>query len=150
MECTIGSITELEAFAGRFLRELKPRETQATVVGLSGDLGSGKTAFVKAVARTLGITETVLSPTFVLAKFYDIPAPAVWLRLVHIDAYRLEDPAELKALRFDELASDPRNLILVEWPEQTGDLFPLDAHTIAFRVVDETTRALTLSMHTPA
>ena len=137
------SLVELEAFAAEhFLVDVKPEEARATVVGLSGDLGSGKTAFVKAIARVLGITETVLSPTFVLAKFYDIPQPALWLRLVHIDAYRLEDPSELKALRFDELISDSRNLVLIEWPEQAGDLFPADARMITFRVVDETTRAL--------
>jgi tRNA threonylcarbamoyladenosine biosynthesis protein TsaE len=142
MERTVKSLAELEAFAERFLVDVKPEEASATVVGLSGDLGSGKTAFVKAAARVLGITETVLSPTFVLAKFYDIPRHAAWSRLVHIDAYRLEDPSELKALRFDELIRDPRNLVLVEWPEQAGGMFPVDAHMIVFRVVDETTRAL--------
>jgi len=142
MERTVKSLAELEAFAERFLVDVKPEEAHATVVGLSGDLGSGKTAFVKAAARVLSIAETVLSPTFVLAKFYDIPRHAAWSRLVHIDAYRLEDPSELKALRFDELIRDPRNLVLIEWPEQAGGLFPSDARTITFQVVDETTRAL--------
>lgn len=147
MEHTIKSIAELEVFAQGFIAETRPEEVHATVIGLSGDLGSGKTAFVKAVAHALGVTEVVRSPTFVLAKFYDIPGCDSWSRLVHIDAYRLDSPAELRALRFDELIADPRNLVLVEWPEQAGILFPSDAHTIAFRVVDETTRVLSRSAH---
>jgi tRNA threonylcarbamoyl adenosine modification protein YjeE len=147
MEHTVKSIAELEAFAGRILLDIAPEEARATVVGLSGDLGSGKTAFAGAVARALGITEIVCSPTFVLAKFYDIPKHPLWSRLVHIDAYRLEDPGELKALRFDELIRDPHNLVLVEWPEQVGALFPSDAHLLSFRVIDETTRSISFTTH---
>lgn len=142
MEYTINSIAELERFAADFLRTTVANTERATVVGLSGDLGSGKTAFTKVVACALGVSDEILSPTFVLAKFYDIPKHAAWSRLVHIDAYRLEEPIELKALRFDELISDPRNLVFIEWPEQAGALFPADAPKLNFRFVDETTRAI--------
>jgi len=120
---------------------------QATVIGLSGHLGAGKTAFVKAVARELGIAEEVTSPTFVLMKLYDIPESAgsagdhsannswPWKRLVHIDAYRLERTEELQALNWEQLVSDPHNLIMVEWPENVG----LNENTegqMSFRVED--------------
>ncbi len=69
------SLAETEVVAKKFLEDLKPGKT-ATVVGLSGNLGSGKTAFVKAVAKILGVAEPVLSPTFVLMKLYTLnPSP---------------------------------------------------------------------------
>lgn len=95
---------------------------RATVLALSGDLGAGKTAFTKLLAQHLGITETVVSPTFIIAKFYEIsPTVSPWKHLVHIDAYRLESWAELEILKFDEVFSDPQNLVIIEWPEQVTD-----------------------------
>jgi tRNA threonylcarbamoyladenosine biosynthesis protein TsaE len=100
----------------------------AFVVGLSGHLGAGKTSFTKLVAKELGIKETVTSPTFVIMKIYDIPADTKladgaapsFKRLVHIDAYRLEKRAELAGIDFERIASDPHNLVIVEWPENAG------------------------------
>jgi tRNA threonylcarbamoyladenosine biosynthesis protein TsaE len=94
----------------------------AFVAGLSGHLGAGKTAFTKAVAAELGIPEVVTSPTFVLMKIYDISGSreTPFRRLVHIDAYRLEKPEELEALKWEQLVADPHNLIMVEWPENVG------------------------------
>lgn len=94
---------------------------EAVVAGLSGHLGAGKTAFVKALAKELMIDEDVTSPTFVIMKVYEIPKRALpWKRLVHIDAYRLEKIQELEALRYEELVADPHNLIVIEWPENVG------------------------------
>ena len=86
---------------------------EAVVAGLSGHLGAGKTAFTKAVAKELGVTETVTSPTFVLMKIYETTNPR-WPKLIHIDAYRLERPEELAALQWESIADDKNNLILVE------------------------------------
>lgn len=135
------SLDALKDFADEFISSLSKEKEYATVVGLSGDLGSGKTAFVKEVARKLGVTEEVLSPTFVIAKFYDLPT-APWSRLVHIDAYRLERPDEVRALRFDELLADPKNLVMIEWPEQLDGYFPANAQVLHFRFIDETTRGV--------
>ena len=91
----------------------------ALVVGLSGHLGAGKTAFVKLVAKELGIAEEVTSPTFVLMKIYETKNET-FRRLVHIDAYRLERREDLEALRFEDVVSDPHNLVMLEWPENVG------------------------------
>ena len=133
-ERTIKNLDELEDFAREFLAELSAKEEKATVVGLSGDLGSGKTAFVKVLAKALGVEEEVLSPTFVIAKFYEIRG-GHWRRLVHIDLYRIDDPEELKALRFAEILADHGNLVVIEWPERMGT-----APALQFQFVDETTR----------
>lgn len=121
------SLEETAAFAGQWLKHIEDASRSvdrtttkgALVVGLSGHLGAGKTAFVKAVAKILGVSQEITSPTFVLMKFYDTTSK-VWPHLVHIDAYRLEKPQELDALNWEKLVSDPHNLILVEWPENVG------------------------------
>ncbi|HEY9585077.1 MAG TPA: tRNA (adenosine(37)-N6)-threonylcarbamoyltransferase complex ATPase subunit type 1 TsaE [Candidatus Paceibacterota bacterium] len=142
MEKMIKSIAELEQFSRSFLDGLRTKEGCATTVGLSGDLGSGKTAFTKATAKTLGVIGEVLSPTFVIAKFYEIPEHPSWSHLVHVDAYRIGDPDELSVLRWGEILADRKNLVLIEWPEHVGAAFPSDAPVLTFRFVDEMTRSI--------
>ncbi|MFA5998367.1 MAG: tRNA (adenosine(37)-N6)-threonylcarbamoyltransferase complex ATPase subunit type 1 TsaE [Candidatus Paceibacterota bacterium] len=132
MEKVIRTLAELETEAARFVDSLARREGGATLVTLSGELGAGKTAFTKAVAKTLGVAEVVTSPTFVLEKIYKLEAGASQFeRLIHIDAYRLEKGADLSALGFDELLRDAGNLILLEWPEKVADVLPAAAVRIA-------------------
>ncbi len=135
-------LNETRLYAEEFLHTLQKKEKHATIVGLSGDLGSGKTAFVKCIAQILGITKEVVSPTFVIAKFYNIPEGARWKQLVHVDAYRIEDPDEVRPLHLAETFADPDNLVIVEWPEQLGVFFPKDAIKLFFRFIDETTREI--------
>jgi tRNA threonylcarbamoyladenosine biosynthesis protein TsaE len=124
MEKVIRTLAELEEEVARFVGGLAPGPRGATLVTLSGELGAGKTAFTKAVAKTCGIEETVTSPTFVLEKMYILPEGMSFKRLVHIDAYRLEKGADLAPLGFDELMRDSGNLILLEWPEKVRDALP--------------------------
>lgn len=116
------SIGETSEIAVHILGQLSKHAVTsgATIVGLSGQLGAGKTAFTKAAGKILGINEEITSPTFVIMKVYPITHP-IWNKLVHIDAYRLEQGKELGALKFEELASDPKHLILIEWPENVKE-----------------------------
>lgn len=110
----------------------------ATVLALKGDLGAGKTTFVQALAMRLGVIGSVVSPTYVLMKSYDISGLNAsgttqrFSKLVHIDAYRLEKPEEFQALRPEEFLSDPKNLVIIEWPEKLGTLMPQPDVTINF------------------
>lgn len=128
VEKKVKNLEELDAEAARFARALAPAVVGATLVTLSGELGVGKTAYVKAAARALGVADVVSSPTFVLEKIYAIPKfrhPMSELtKLVHIDAYRLESGSELAPLRLEELMKDPNNLIMLEWPEKVADALP--------------------------
>jgi len=134
------SLTELENFAKAFVAELpKSPGVQAHVVGLKGELGAGKTTFVQMVANELGITDSVTSPTFVLARVYPIDHPP-FERFVHIDAYRLS-LEDKDTIGWRTYVEDPRNFIMVEWPEHLRD-FPTDAATLSFVVVDQHTRRL--------
>jgi tRNA threonylcarbamoyladenosine biosynthesis protein TsaE len=132
MEKSIQTLEEFEAEAATLASTLAPGADGATVITLSGELGVGKTAFVKAIARILGVEETVTSPTFVLEKIYLLPEQKPFKRLIHIDAYRLEKGSDLAPLGFDEFAKDPSNLILIEWPERVADALPPSAIKIKF------------------
>jgi tRNA threonylcarbamoyladenosine biosynthesis protein TsaE len=123
---TSHSLEETKKIADEWLVEISSKydkADKALLVGLSGHLGAGKTAFVRLVARTLGINEDVTSPTFVIMKIYDIDPKSGflnWKKLVHIDAYRLERSEDLAVLNFEELLEDKNNLIMIEWPENVG------------------------------
>jgi len=143
MERQIKTLTELETETASFVGGLNPKKDRATFVTLSGELGAGKTAFVKAVAKALGVEETVNSPTFVLEKIYQLSSEALkFKRLIHLDAYRLENGSELTPLGFDEIMSDKSNLIFLEWPERVADALPAPDVKISFVVHTDEARTI--------
>lgn len=133
MHATTHSLEEFNEEAARFITELLPRPGNATVVTLSGELGAGKTTFVQAVAKALGVAESVTSPTFVLEKIYQLEGRE-FSHLIHIDAYRLKGAQELEALGWKELLADTGNLIVLEWPERVAETIPEDAIRIRFDI----------------
>ena len=96
------------AALGELLRE-------GDLVVLGGDLGAGKTTFVKGVARALGVQEPVTSPTFTIVQEYDGPVP-----VAHVDIYRLDRVQELHDLGLEELLDDA--VVLVEWGDVVAPL----------------------------
>ncbi|MBI3572263.1 tRNA (adenosine(37)-N6)-threonylcarbamoyltransferase complex ATPase subunit type 1 TsaE [Candidatus Kaiserbacteria bacterium] len=140
MQKVVKDLTELESEAKHLLARLALRADGATLITLSGELGAGKTALAKALARALGITEVVSSPTFVLEKIYRLPAGSPFARLVHIDAYRLESGAELAPLGFDEIMQDPHSLVILEWPERVADALPPPALAISLVALPDHSR----------
>lgn len=103
---------------------------KATVVGLQGELGAGKTYFAQNLGKMMGV-ERMPSPTFSIMNFYDVDWHG-FKKLVHIDAYRLEHEDELAKLGWSALIENSENLILVEWPERVEGLMPKDARRIHF------------------
>ncbi len=97
------------------------------VVGLEGELGSGKTVFVQGLAQGLDIQETVNSPTFVLIQEY----PRGRVPLFHVDAYRLECALELEFLGLDEIL-DQEGVTAVEWADSLAVLLPPDRLEVVF------------------
>ena len=118
-----GSSDETEALGAQLARRLAPGD----VVLVSGELGAGKTTFVRGACRALGVQSPVTSPTFTIARRYDGEVP-----ISHLDLYRLDDlAAEDPALLADELAED--RVAFVEWP-QVGAPAGLDPERVAARV----------------
>jgi tRNA threonylcarbamoyladenosine biosynthesis protein TsaE len=137
------SLEETSACAADLVARLAgtPVGEAATVVGLEGELGAGKTAFTQSIARTLGVEEHVTSPTFVIEKIYKLSNKR-FSHLIHIDAYRLEKGEELAHLGWNELIKDPKNLILIEWPQNVKEILPTEMYRIQFSVIDATTRKI--------
>lgn len=143
MEKTIRTPEDLKVAARELVRYLRPQPEGATLITLSGELGAGKTAFVKAVAEALGIPDTVTSPTFVLEKMYMLPKNWPFARLVHIDAYRLEGGKELAPLGFDEIMRERTNLVFLEWPERVADALPPPTAKISIKALSDGSRIFT-------
>jgi tRNA threonylcarbamoyladenosine biosynthesis protein TsaE len=114
LRLTLSTEDELHALAARFASRLRPGD----VVALSGPLGSGKTAFVRAIVRALHGVEQGSSPTFTFWHHYGGEPP-----IEHIDLFRIEDPRELTELGLEE-ALDGRSIVLVEWWRNAPDLLP--------------------------
>lgn len=154
MERLTKSLEETQALAAEWVTSLGAlgAKSRAMVVGLQGDLGSGKTSFVQGVAQALGITDHVTSPTFILERVYKIDPLSHCLQisncsfhhLIHIDAYRLESADELTHLSWDNLVADPGNLIMIEWPERVASALPKDMIMLHFEFIDETKRSIEL------
>lgn len=138
------NLEETAQCAEEFLQSLRAKEG-ALVVALSGDLGSGKTAFTKELGAQLGLPQDEMtSPTFVIEKIYPI-RHKFFSHLIHIDAYRLESESELEKLGWKDIVSDPKNLIVIEWPEMVPSLIPQSAERISFEFIDEERRRITLN-----
>src|SRR5437588_9312651 len=110
MEATTKSSEETKNLAKQLAEGLKGGE----VVLLYGDLGAGKTTFVQGLGEGLGIKDKVLSPTFVLRRFYGGK-----INLVHYDFYRLESERDLESLDLEEDLNEG-NVVVIEWPERIG------------------------------
>lgn len=140
------TIDQLPEFAENFLKDLSEspaNPNHALLVGLSGNLGAGKTTFTQQIAKLLNVEEKITSPTFVLMKKYSIDF-GQYKNLIHIDAYRIEDPNEIDVLKFDEIYSDPENFILLEWPEKVEEKLPKEKITITFEVIEESHREINI------
>lgn len=105
---------DTEALGERLAAELAAGD----LVVLAGPLGAGKTVFVRGLARGLGVTGAVTSPTFVIAREHR-PGPGGRVPLVHVDAYRLGGPAELDDLDLDTDLADA--VVAVEWGEGVAE-----------------------------
>jgi tRNA threonylcarbamoyladenosine biosynthesis protein TsaE len=131
VEVVTASPDETEALAARLAEHLSPGD----VVTISGDLGAGKTTFVRGAARALGVRGPVSSPTFTIGHRYEAPTP-----VAHLDLYRITglDPEEWGDLEpyFDGTVA------FVEWPEHGGDWLPKARAVVTLGHVDESHRSV--------
>ncbi len=95
------------------------------IIELVGDVGAGKTTFVRGLAKGLGIKEPITSPSFTISKTYACPDGRT---LTHYDFYRLDNPGIMKE-DLEESIENPNNITIVEWGESVSDILPKD-HTI--------------------
>ncbi len=108
---------KLAGFLAKEILKAKIKSKNALVLSLKGDLGAGKTTFVRGFLRGLGIRRKITSPTFVLIKCYALHATC-FKNVYHIDCYRIRKPKELADLGIKEIINNPQNIVLIEWPER--------------------------------
>ena len=165
---------QTQKIASDLAKKIKKAKTShhACVIALEGELGAGKTTFVKGFAKTLGIRSHITSPTFVLLKNYKLPAYAKALAgrqttngstvlsvssrgstprgspskdyklLFHIDAYRLKDYRDLIPLGIKEIIADPQNIVLIEWSERVRRILPRKHTKIHIDHISESSRKI--------
>ena len=139
-------LDHLEKLAKAILTYAKENKSSehASIIALAGDLGAGKTTLVQHLARALGVTEPVVSPTFVLMKRYMTTHP-VFTSLVHIDAYRIESEKELAPLHLKRVFADPNALVCIEWPERLGGALPKDTVSVTLTPEGEHQREVSIN-----
>jgi len=130
---TLASIDETLAFGCQLASELQA----GAVVALVGDLGAGKTHFVKGVVEGLGSQAEVTSPTFTLVHEY----PDGRLPVYHFDFYRIDDPNELLAIGWEEYV-EGEGVVLVEWADKFPELLPAETQWWSLRVTGEQSREI--------
>ena len=136
MVYTSDSVRRTESIAAELSRTLE----LGSCVALHGELGAGKTQFVRGLVRGLGGPErAVSSPTFVLLNVY----PGGRLTVYHLDAYRVTGPGDFEAIGFLELL-EQGGLVVVEWPQRVAGLIPPNHVSVRIDVIDESTRRITL------
>ena len=136
MKEIICTLDTLETAAGEFLEVIG----NDTIIAFRGNLGAGKTTFIKAVCDRLGVEDNVCSPTFTIVNEYKTAGGDP---VFHFDFYRIDSLKEAQDLGLEEYFYSGC-LCLMEWPEKIGDLLPEDTVEVLIDPIDETTRRITI------
>lgn len=123
-----------------FGKELAQSMQGGEVILLSGDLGAGKTTFMQGFAEGLGISQRIISPTFIIMRSYDIGGKVQ--TLYHIDLYRTESEADLEGLGIREILHDKNAVVAIEWPEKLHSLLPEKRIEIKLQTMGEEERKI--------
>jgi len=119
MKHIVNSAKETKELARQYSANLNGGD----VIGLSGDLGAGKTTFVQGLAKSLGVTHNVTSPTFVIMKLYQAKHKTI-KTICHVDAYRLKTALDLESIGIGEYLGAPDCLTIIEWSEKVRNILP--------------------------
>jgi len=115
--------------------------SKKTVIGLTGELGGGKTTFVKGLAKGLEIKGKILSPSFVIFRRYKTKKGG---NFYHFDCYRVKKGKELLTLGFKDIISGSKNIVLIEWAGRIKKIMPKDALWIDFEYINKKQRKISI------
>ena len=131
-------------FAENLMREiLQSKDALPCAIELVGDVGAGKTAFTKGLARGLEIAEEITSPTFTISKVYENSRGQ---KLVHYDFYRLENPGIMVEDLFENL-QDPQTVTVIEWADTVSEILPANHLRLEILINDDGSRTLNLTQN---
>src|SRR5262245_26744204 len=137
---------ELADFAGTIAKEWRADGHYSLLIGLRGELGSGKTTWARAQLRGLGHTGRVPSPTYTLLEHYAVGE----LEVIHLDLYRVRSEDEVANLGLRDWLATQRTWMLVEWPERAPKLAARCDLILDFRFAGATARSVTFTAFTPS
>jgi len=138
-EYIVKNFKDTDKIAQILAKSLKGGET----IALTGNLGSGKTAFVKALAKALGIKENITSPTFVLLKVYDIHYKDVD-KFVHVDCYRLRGQEDIFDIGLGDYLNYANIIVALEWADKVVNL-PKNTIFVDIKIIDKNQRSIKIS-----
>lgn len=139
MQLTIRSLTDLPAAAREFAAAMGPR----TVFAFYGKMGAGKTTFIKALCETLGVADTVNSPTFSIVNEYR--SGSTGELIYHFDFYRIKKIEEVYDMGYEDYFYSGARCF-IEWPELVEELLPADAVRVDIAEQDDGSRLVSLSL----
>lgn len=119
----------------------KGPQEKAFILALIGDLGGGKTTFLQGFAKGLGVKDTILSPTFIIMKRFEIE-DSKFLNFYHIDCYRVEKEKEILDLGLKKIISNPKNIVAIEWADKIKKALPPKCLNIKFEFLGKKTRKI--------
>jgi len=137
MEFTF-ELTDIKTIANSFLK----RTEKYKVFAFSGDLGAGKTTFINALCKELGVTETVTSPTFSIIQEYSGTDGKI---IFHIDLYRIKNRDEAMQAGIEDCIYS-NEFCFVEWPEKAPSIFPLETVYSNFEILSASGRKLIVQL----
>ncbi|MBR6699467.1 MAG: tRNA (adenosine(37)-N6)-threonylcarbamoyltransferase complex ATPase subunit type 1 TsaE [Bacteroidaceae bacterium] len=135
MEISIPSLDRIDDAAQQFVAQIGLRR----VFAFYGSMGAGKTTFIKAVCKQLGVSDAVTSPTFAIVNEYASDMGPVY----HFDFYRIKNLAEVMDIGFEDYVYSG-NLCLMEWPELIDELLPENTIKVNISVAEDGVRAVTM------
>jgi tRNA threonylcarbamoyladenosine biosynthesis protein TsaE len=135
-------ITKSEEETRKLAADFASKLIGGEVVELIGDLGSGKTTFVRGVVDALGSSVRVKSPTFTVLNEYPVNGETI-KRIAHLDLYRFNDPVQLEALALEDYKRAD-TIIFIEWPDIFEEPMITAQHRIEFEFIDESTRKISM------
>jgi tRNA threonylcarbamoyladenosine biosynthesis protein TsaE len=135
---------KLGQLMAREILKLGPNQQGAFLIGLRGDLGSGKTTFTQGLAMGFGIQEKINSPTFVIMKRFAIRY-SLFQNFYHIDCYRIEKSEDILDLGWRDILASPYNIVAVEWPERIKKILPAAMLNISLKFLSNQKRNIRLN-----
>lgn len=145
MEITTKNEKETQKLGQIIAKLLLSGKLKKRILALEGELGGGKTTFLKGFAKGLGIKEKILSPTFVLIKKFEI-SNSKFRNFYHIDCYRIKSKNEILRLGFKRIIKEPRNVVAIEWANKIKDLLPKNTLFLKFKVLTLVQRNIEISL----
>lgn len=144
----LGQTKKIGEILAKNILKSQLKTKKAIILGLIGDLGSGKTTFLQGFARGLGIKEKILSPTFIILKRFKVKR-RTFKNFYHIDCYRLQKASDLSKLGLKKALCDSENIIAIEWAEKIKKTLPKNIIIIKAKFVNLKIRQITIKSFYP-